>query len=258
MRKILKKVWLIFEHYYFVFRYGYDNNYSDVGFFIKNNPISLKYTYANWGSRLWEIFLIKKWLNEINIKDKNVVDIGIGLPSDSNFYEFYIESGCYLDAYDLDDRLKKDIVLSERCKIYYKSSDIMNEVMDDSVDVVVALSSLEHYPIESFYKTIKEVHRILKPSGFFLVTLDITFNKNRSAPWAILEKTYNNLPEIENNSGLRDVDKQITAENFLDMISLYFRTADNKLKDKNHFSLKQLVYSDKWNSHVAYLRLIKK
>lgn len=167
IKKVIKKYLLVLEHYFYSIAGTDNNNYGEVGFFVKNNPITTKYTYANWGSRLWELKAVETRLNQINIKDKNIVDIGIGVPSDSNFYKFYVNSGCNLKAYDLDSRITETIKLSDKCTIYNKSSDSMKENPDNSVDIVVAISSLEHYSIESFNKTISEVHRILKPNGLF-------------------------------------------------------------------------------------------
>lgn len=257
LKKIIKKYLLVLEHFYYSILNSDNNNYGEVGYFVKNNPITTKYTYANWGSRLWELKAVETWLTKYGIKDKKIVDIGIGLPSASNFYNFYVKSGCYLKAYDIEERFTGDVVLSDRCVIFHKSSDNMEENPDNSVDVVVALSSLEHYPLESFKKTILEVQRILKPGGLFLVTLDLTFDK-KSAPWAILEKTLNGLPEQENSLELSDAQEQLTLKKFIDMLSSNFYTKDTMFKNDECKNLNKFVYSKKWNSRIAYIHLYKK
>ncbi|MFZ2038544.1 MAG: class I SAM-dependent methyltransferase [Minisyncoccia bacterium] len=257
LKKILKKNILLVEHYFCVLLNGKDNSYGEIGLFVKNNPTTTKYTYANWGSRLWELKAVETWLDKVNIKDKNVVDIGIGLPSDSNFYKFYVNSGCNLKAYDLDARLTEVIKLSDKCTIYNKSSDSMIENSDNSVDVVVALSSLEHYPLESFNKTISEVYRILKPNGLFLVTLDLTLDK-KSADWAILEKTINNLPAEENNLDIGDKGTQLTLEKFIGMLSPLFYTKSSTIKNIECRNSGNLLSSKKWNSYISYVHLYKK
>jgi len=256
-KKMVKKNILTAEHCFYSIMKGIDADYGEVGFFVKNNPITGKYTYANWGSRLWELKAVDTWLTEKSIKDKRVVDIGIGLPSSSNFYTFYVKSGCYLKAYDIDSRLAKTVKLSDRCEIYNKSSESMEENPDSSVDVVVALSSLEHYPIGAFNRTIAEVHRILKPNGLFLVTLDLTFDK-RSARWAILEKTTNGLPETENDTGLDDSQQQLTLEKFINMLSPYFYAKEVKIKNDEFKNSKRLLHSKRWNSYISYAHLYKK
>jgi len=258
IKKVIRKSFFVFEHFIFRLIYGTVREYGEIGYFVKSQPITIKYSYANWGSRLWEIKLIKNWLEIINIKDKKIVDIGIGLPSDSDFYKYYIRSGCYLNAYDLDPRIKDQIKLSNKCTLYNKSSDNMSENEDNSVDVVVALSSLEHYPIDSFNKTIKEVSRILKPNGHFLVTLDLTYNKTQSAPWAILEKTINGLPAEENNLKLKDNDSQITLEKFIEMVSPWFYTKEGKINNSDKINSKMLLRSEKWNSYISYVHIYKR
>ena len=256
-KRILKNKVMILKHFFNVLLFGLDKRYGEIGFFSLNNPITNKYTYSNWGSRLWEIYLLKKWLQEINIKNKNIVDLGIGLPSDSNFFKFYVESDCNLLAYDPDSRISGDLELSEKCKIKNKSSEDMQECADESVDVVVALSSLEHYPIEAFNKTIKEVFRILKKDGQFLVTLDLTIDKQKSARWAILEKTINKLPSEENDRRLGDDLQHLTLDLFLNMISPFFYWKDGQIKNKD-LKLTRLLTSKKWNSYITYIRLYKK
>lgn len=257
IKKFLKNKLIILKHYFSVLINKADNSFSDIGFFSLNNPVTNKYTYANWGSRLWELYLMEKWLNKIDIKDKKVIDIGIGLPSDSNFYNFYIKSGCYMNAYDPDSRLKKETILSDRCKIYNKSAENMDGVNDGSIDVVVALSSLEHFPVEAFNKTINEIYRVLKSDGHFLVTLDLTYDKTKSAAWAILEKTINNLPEKENHLELNSNSIHLTLDKFISMVSPMFYLKDGSIKN-NNLDKNKIVYSKNWNSYIAYIHLYKK
>jgi len=223
---------------------------------LRRNPQTQKYTYANWGSRKWEYYYVGKLLEEIGIAHKNVVDIGIGLPSDSNFYEYYVESDCNLIGLDPDTRLDDITQLSETCCIYRKSAEKMSSIEDGSTDVVVALSSLEHFPFEAFNKTIQEVHRSLKDDGHFIVTLDLTYDKRSSAPWAILEKTMNGLPVEENDERLEDRYQQLTLEHFIKLISPYFYSKDESIANRSS-PVRELVYSKKWNSHIAYMHLYK-
>jgi ubiquinone/menaquinone biosynthesis C-methylase UbiE len=186
-----------------------------------------------------------------------VVDLGIGLPSDSDFYKFYLKSNCYLRAYDPDSRLGGNLKLSDKCIIYNKSSENMNEIFDNSVDVVVALSSLEHYPFDSFIKTLKEVSRILKKNGQLLVTLDLTFDKEKSAKWAILEKTINGLPKEENDLSLNKNSDNLTLESFVKILSPFFYLKNEEIKNSN-LKKNRLIYSKKYNSYIAYMRFYKK
>lgn len=233
-----------------------DSRYGEIGYFIKKNPHTKKYFYANWGSREWEYQWVENILNKIGIKNKKIVDIGIGLPTDSDFYKFYIKSDSFLTAYDTDSRLNKTTYLSNKCKIIRRSAEKM-DVPSATVDVVVCISSFEHFPVEIFKKTIKEIHRVLKKNGQLIVTLDLTYDKLKSARWAILEKTLNGLPAEENDFMLKPVHKKLTPEYFLKMISPYFKVKNKIIKNKRVI-ISKLVYSKKWNSYVAYFHLYKK
>jgi len=233
-----------------------EDKYGEIGYFVLNNPRTSKYRYANWGSRKWEYYYVEKLLDEINIEDKHVVDIGIGIPADSDFFKYYIKSNCRLTAFDPDERLDDVTVLSEKCRILRKYADETG-LDSGSVDVVVAISSLEHFPAGAFHGAIEEMHRILKPDGHFIVTLDLTYNKKTSARWAILEKTLNSLPPSENDEQLNDCHRQLTPEYFLELVSPYFYTRDYTIYNKGA-DIRKLVYSKKWNSHIAYFHLYKK
>lgn len=230
-------------------------DYGQVGFFATTDPFTLDYTFANWGSRKWEYQYVREQLRQIGIKDKVVVDIGIGLPSDSNFYQYYVNSGCNLFAYDPDGRIPEKYILSEKCTIFRQSAEKLPHKAN-SVDVVVILSVIEHLPKKVFDKTISEVHRVLKANGVLLITLDLTYNKQKSARWAILEKTLNGYPSDENDIRIKANDKQVTLELFLKMISRWFKPSKTTIRNKS-LPIEQMVYSPRWNSHVAYIRLTK-
>lgn len=257
MKSIIKKIVLFFQKLIFAITpHNFKSYEGDVGFFLKQHPQTYRYSYANWGSRRWEYPYLAWVLNKINISGKQVIDIGIGLPQDSNFYKFYVNSGCYLTGYDPDSRLPEVTKLSERCKILRKSAEHMTEFTDGSVDVAVVLSAFEHFPVSAFKQTLQEIHRVLKPGGSLIVTLDLTFDRQRSARWAILEKTLNGLPAEENDLQLKPEHTQVTVEKFLEMASPYFAPSDKKIYNQD-LPLSEHVYSQKWNSHVAYLHLHK-
>lgn len=180
-----------------------DYPYGEVGFFKNTDPMTDEYTYANWGSRRWEYYYVEKLLDVIDVEDKHVVDIGIGLPLQHSFFTYYVKANCYLTAFDPDSRLDEITILSERCRILKKSAEKM-EIETNSVDVVVVVSSFEHFPVNVFYDSVKEIYRILKDHGHLIITLDLTYNKQRSARWAVLEKTLNGFPPQENDHQLEE------------------------------------------------------
>ena len=231
--------------------------FGEVGYFIISNPQTFKYTYANWGSRRWEYDYIEKKLTEINIKEKNVVDIGIGLPDDSNFYKVYTNSGCNLFAFDPDGRLNDINPLSDKCTIYKKPADKMDMLKDNSVDVVVVLSTFEHFLYSQFEKTITEIKRVLKKDGHLLITLDLTHKKTNSARWAILEKTMNGLPEKENDLPLSMNQQQLTLPHFLKFFEPHFYLKNNTIYNEG-IEPKKLLRNKRWNSYIGYAHLRKK
>lgn len=232
-------------------------DYGEIGFFKKSNKQTTKYTYANWGSRRWEYFYVADQLSKIGVKNKHVVDIGIGLPTDADFYKFYIGSGCYLTGIDPDGRLKKVTKLSERCQIIRSSGDKL-PLKSQSADVVVVLSAFEHFHYKTFSKTLKEINRILKNDGHLIVTLDTTsVDHTRSARWAILEKTFNGLPAEENDLPLPRKSKPLSIIQFLNLVSTYFYPKNKNIRNVQ-LNPDRLVYDKYWNSTVAYMHLYKK
>ncbi len=238
-------------------RISFGQDYGEIGYFSRFNPQTSKYKYANWGSRKWEYYYVEKILTDIGIKGKQVVDVGIGRPIDSDFYKFYVKSGCFLTGFDPDGRLKPVTVLSKKCKIIRSSAEKM-KTGTKKADIVVVISAFEHFPEKVFKQTIKEIYRIIKDNGHLIVTLDMTVcNHKKSAPWAILEKTINKIPPQENSLPLPKNYAPLSLERFLKLVSLYFYVKDSKIFN-SELNRWLRVYSWSWNSCVAYIHLYKK
>lgn len=234
-----------------------NRHYGEIGFFLKTNPQTSKYSYANWGSRRWEYRYVEDLLNKIGVKNRRVVDIGIGLPTDSDFYKSYIHSGCHLTGIDPDGRLKPVTNLSRKCRILRCSGEKI-PLPAKSVDAVVVLSAFEHFPYKSFLATVREANRILKDDGDLIVTLDTTTaDHKKSARWAILEKTINGLPSEENDLPLPNNGQPLSIGRFMKLVSPYF-VARTKIIENSALPPDRLVYSKEWNSTVAYLHLYKR
>lgn len=137
-------------------------------------------------SRIWEYpyvyYNIKK---EIETKNKlarlNAIDFGSGV----TFFPFSLAKlGININCIDIDPVCGKDI---EKAKKEFKDS-AMNvsfqllenskiSFQDKSVDIVYSISVLEH--IESFENPIREIHRILKEDGLFILTYDLDLRGNQ-------------------------------------------------------------------------------
>jgi ubiquinone/menaquinone biosynthesis C-methylase UbiE len=200
-------------------------SYGDAGYFLRDYPriSKQKYTFGNWGARLWEYCYAESILNECGIRDKAVIDIGIGLPSQYSFYQFYIQSGCRLFGIDPDVRLPLETRLADGCIILRQSAEVL-PMNDASIDVVVAISSLEHFPSMVFRKALAEINRVLKPSGKIVITLDETFDRNRPSPWAILERSLNGFSAVECNDLLPNSARLFTMAWLLEFLSPFFHT----------------------------------
>lgn len=232
------------------------SSYADAGYFLWTHPqfAASRYTYANWGSRRWEYCYAVQIMDSFGIQGKQLVDIGIGLPESSNFYTYYVNSGCRLLGVDLDSRLPPNTTLSESCSIIRQSATSI-PMENGSVDFVIAISSLEHFPIDILRQAIIEIQRVLKPKGKLLITLDETIDHRCSAPWAIAEKTYNGLPAYEHDFPLPEGGRPFTIHTLLQMLSPGFLTDDVLVADDScEISNACLPYleSVKWNSRVSY------
>jgi ubiquinone/menaquinone biosynthesis C-methylase UbiE len=89
-----------------------------------------------------------------------------------------------------------------RILIYNQDLKNLVDVLDNSVDAVVAISSLEHNPPQDLPEVVTELMRVLKPGGILLATLcaapDRDWYHEPSAGWCYTERTLRrsfNLPE---------------------------------------------------------------
>lgn len=131
-------------------------------------------------SRIWEYpyvyYHITKYVKGLAEGSRPVVaDVGSGV----TFFPFSIaQLGCDVICTDIDPICEKDI-LRVRQNVSYSSAKVDFRLInnnrlpfvDDECDAVYCISVLEHIP--DFENTVKEIERILKPGGLFLVTCDL-------------------------------------------------------------------------------------
>ncbi|MBF0231958.1 MAG: class I SAM-dependent methyltransferase [Desulfamplus sp.] len=131
----------------------------------------------NW-SRVWEYPYVYHHLNISRNKFgqmPHIVDLGSGV----TFFPFSVAKlGYHLTCADIDPICEKDLSKAIRCvdhepgKIDFR---LIHEnrlpFSDGEADGVYCISVLEHIP--EFENTISEIARILKPDGFFLLTVDL-------------------------------------------------------------------------------------
>jgi len=122
------------------------------------------------GYRLESLRLVK----DSNIKDKVVLDIGCG----NGWCEWnYLKRGVRkMYAIDISKRNVRIAKTMNSKLIVFKIGDAIDlPFKNDMFDTVVSWEVLEHIPANSEKKMFDEVHRVLKPRGYFFLS---TPNRN--------------------------------------------------------------------------------
>lgn len=132
----------------------------------------------------------------------------------------------------------KDDNCSGQVIIY--NQDLVNllDITDESIDAIVAVSSLEHNSPDSLERVIAELMRVLKPGCALLATLgaarDIDWYHHPSKGWCYSEGTlrriFNISSEIPSNFDRYDqllIELQDCRELSDNLASFYFRSGDN-------------------------------
>jgi SAM-dependent methyltransferase len=224
--------------------------YNGVDFFKLSDPYKDEF-YVYWGERCWEYEYITQCLNLMDIKGKNVVEVGIGLPGQSKMTDYYVNSGANIIGLDINPDIEFDTTfISENVKIYKHSADDMFMVENESVDCVVAISSMEHMSFSVFNRTINEACRVLKHGGYFIGTLGCLINLYQIddfSDWAVLEHEMFFQHNMVNNP-LQNLINQINGR----------LIANGEICADMPVDLSNIVHSDAHNCVTCYFNFIKK
>ncbi len=233
--KMLAVIFLLFLNNFTVCGdLGKKNPKELIGIFKKNHPCLNGIKWGNWGSRPFEYH----WASEVvSVANKRVIDLGVGLPSQYNWYEYVINKlrPTYYCGIDADGRMIKEIMHGSTFDMLHMDMSKV-EFSDKSFDVAYCISTFEHIPFDVFMKCIQEAHRILKDDGILVITLDEQWDKNiplnPGTSWNTLEQSL-----IENGSFER---KAISfgLPHFLMLIQDYFAPVIDVKID----SEKQIIY----------------
>lgn len=136
-------------------------------------------SFHQW-SRVWEYPYIYTRINQSAKEGCNILDAGCGL----SFFPFLIsreiENG-NLFAVDYDSRLVdsySEISHASGVKVKFDVGDLRKlSYPDESMDVIYCLSVLEH--TTDYCEIIDGFHRMLKPGGRLILTLDISLDGDR-------------------------------------------------------------------------------
>lgn len=200
--------------------------------------------YGNWGSRPYEYC----WAATVEqIEGKDIFDFGTGLPSEHNWHEFVdsMNPKSYFGI-DLDSRLKLEEINEENHKVLcLNGKDLPNK--SDSIDLIFSISSFEHIDnIDDFKQIMKEMHRILRPGGKMVVTLDEFHDANRTdcLPWNELEKA-------RIRAGITTPGRSYQMQDFANDISSLF-TPCEPIETRKNGAVLDYLYSHEYNDIVSY------
>ena len=227
------------------------------GYFKTTDPKLDGLRYGNWGSRPYEYM----WASKIvSVKDKDVLDLGTGMPSDHNWHQFvreYLEPTSYVGI-DINERMKQEEINEPSHKMLWMDMTDL-KFPDQTFDVVYSLSTYEHIPVaEQFFKAMEETHRVMKPEGILVVTLDEIWN-TLLKPEECICSTWNDLErDLVKKNQLRDhgiqfanfVSPSFGIEQFSDLVKQWFKPVTEPPVKQN--AQQGLLYSREYNSVVSH------
>ena len=173
------------------FLFPLDERRKNIGLFRPTDNTLPNIRYGNWGSRPYEYY----WAAMIAaVRGKHVIDLGIGIPSQYNWYEYVAHTlnPAFYAGIDHDERIKLEIKQGLNFDIRYMDMTLLRYA-DKTFDVAYCISTFEHIPYKDCLKAIAEAHRVLKDDGILIITLDEEWDKTPPADyhngWNLLEQT---------------------------------------------------------------------
>jgi len=128
--------------------------------------------------------------NKDSFADKIIVDIGCGPMGSLHLFNAKLKIG--VDP--LARKYNKQFGLSDHDMLYLSCPSENIPIVSESVDVVISKNALDH--VDNFHKTIDEIHRILKPEGSILFSINVQEKRNICEPIVlnekIIQKVFNN------------------------------------------------------------------
>jgi ubiquinone/menaquinone biosynthesis C-methylase UbiE len=125
------------------------------------------------------------------LKNKNVLEIGCGngiqaLYINDKFQPSHITGIDLIKANILIADKEKETVNAENASFIVDDAQNMTRIPGDSFDVVLNIESAFHYPDKAAF--LKEIHRVLKPGGQFIIADIISTRKKREGMMKIWGK----------------------------------------------------------------------
>jgi len=218
-----------------------------VGVFTASYPTLAGIKWGNWGSRPYEYYWVSKI---VPIQGKRVIDLGVGLPSQYNWYQYVINNlkPSFYAGIDFDGRVLQELEQGNNFEIRHMNMAQL-EYPDKSFDIAYCISTFEHLPYEAFIKSIQEAHRVLTDEGLLIITLDEEWDQNQPSNynngWNTLE-----LSLLEQGTFTR-THRSFGLPEFLTLIENYFTLVQ---EDAVVDPQTQIIYSSTDN-HIYYNRV---
>lgn len=217
---------------------------SKFGYFKSNDPQLPGIKFGNWGSRPYEYF----WAACVEpLEDKDVFDFGTGLPSEHTWHQFVVDNLGVKSYFgiDMDSRLKLEEIDRPNHKVKCLNGTSL-PLTDSSFDIVMSISSFEHIDnLDDFRGVMKELHRILRPGGKMIVTLDEyhDYTRTDALPWNELEKA-------RKRAGMTTKDRSYGICDFAEDIKEWFSPVQQPPVKQN--ADKSMLFSPQYNDCVSY------
>ena len=145
---------------------------------VENEEYNLYVYYNKWPIRKLEYSYVISKMQEAIFEGAKVLDAGCGV---SSMPFLWSEFGGDVTAVDFDEKsiammnkFNNDVFFGEGRSINTAVCDIKNLPYEDNTfDVVVCTSVLEHLPYPNYLLAINELYRVLKQNGTLVCTCDI-------------------------------------------------------------------------------------
>jgi len=174
--------------------------------------------YANWGSRPFEYY----WAaNIVEVNNKTILDLGVGIPSQHEWYKYMIDTlhPMYYAGIDADGRMKNEEIHANNYDMLAMDMSSLS-FKDKTFDIAYCISTFEHIPYQIFMKSIQDTHRVLKDDGVLVITLDEHWDKNipldHHNGWNTLEQS------VANTELFTFSDISFGLPDFLKLVQDYF------------------------------------
>jgi len=98
---------------------------------------------------------------------QHVLDLGCGA---GYFVKMLLEQGVEAQGIDMDPAAIQEAKAQDLPVFQAEGLDYLQNLPDESLDAIFCAHLVEHLEVEAVYQLIKEANRVLKPSGFLLLT----------------------------------------------------------------------------------------